>query len=316
MKLKPSALSSDPARIAIIGCGNVGMACAHALVVGHLIRELVLIDQDADRAKGEAMDLQQAVPLGSPITISTGTYADAAASAIVILTIGAPVKFSGSRLDMLAPNVGPFRDCVAKLMAEKCKGSLLITTNPVDVRTFIAQKEAGLPVGHVIGTGTMIDSERLRSHLSSQLQIEARSVHATIIGEHGDSSVAIWSSAQVGGIPLALYPGAESLPPNEDLLTAVQRIGSEVTALKGNTCYAIAACVARICEAVLRDEHSILVVSTLIDGPYGLHDVAFGTPCVIGRGGVESVLELKLDAKEQKALERSAGLLKKAFASL
>jgi L-lactate dehydrogenase len=201
-------------------------------------------------------------------------------------------------------------------MAESFDGILLLATNPVDILTHVAQMESGLPAGHVIGSGTLIDTERLRSLLGESLDVDAGSVDAAIIGEHGDSSIAVWSAAQVAGMPLALYPGAASLPPRAELLAMVRRAGLEVFALKGNTCYAIAACITRICEAILRDERSVLLVSTLMTGQYGLHDVCLSTPCVIGKSGVECALELRLDAEEQRALEHSADVLRQASAQL
>lgn len=182
--------------------------------------------------------------------------------------------------------------------------------------TYIAQQESGLPVGQVIGTGTLIDSERLRAALAEHLKVDARSVHANVIGEHGDSSVPVWSSAQIGGIPLAIFPGANELAPRDELQRVVRQAGPEVAALKGNTCFAIAACVTRICQAILRDERSVLMVSTRIDGQYGLQDVSFSTPCIVGKNGIETVLELALNAPEQEALIESATILKEAFASL
>jgi L-lactate dehydrogenase len=303
-------------RISIIGCGHVGTSCAYAILQNHLAREIVLIGDTQDLVHGEALDLQQAVPLGTPVKIFAGTYADAASSAIVIITVGAPAKFSGSRLDMLASNVTIVRSCIQKLMAEKFNGVLLLATNPVDVLTFIAQKESGLSPGQVIGSGTLLDTERLRHILGEHLNVDPRSVHAAVIGEHGDSSVAVWSAAQVAGLPLALYPGADTLPTQQDLLNSVRHAGPEVAALKGNTCFAIAACVTRLCEAILRDERSVLIVSTLMTGQYGLHDVSLSTPCIIGCCGVESVLELHLNSEEQSALEASAAILKKAYATL
>jgi L-lactate dehydrogenase len=303
-------------RISIIGCGHVGAACAHALLQRRLVREIVLIDEDAKHARGEALDLQQAAPLGAPVKIFAGGYEDAATSAIVILTVGGPGKFMGSRLDLLAGNVDIVRGCVKKLMAQKFDGVLLITTNPVDVLTLVAQKEAGLPVGQVIGSGTLIDTERLCSMLGEKLNVEARAVHAMVIGEHGDSSVAVWSSAQVAGIPLALYPGADALPSPDEILGSVHRAGPEVVALKGNTCFAIADCVTRICQAILGDERTVLLVSTLMTGQYGLHDVCLSTPCIVGNRGVETILELRLDAAEQKALAASAEILRRAYAQV
>jgi L-lactate dehydrogenase len=262
------------------------------------------------------MDLQHAVPLGSPIKIFAGTYKEAAESDIVILTVGTPAKFSGSRLDMLAGNVVLVRSCVQKLMAEGFGGIIIVATSPVDVLTYIVQRESGLPHGQVMGSGTLVDSERLRQLLGEQLEVDPRSVHAAIIGEHGDSSVAVWSAAQVAGLPLTQYPGAKTLPSHEELLIAVRSAGPVVAYLKGNTCFAIASCVARICEAILRDERSVLTVSTLMTGQYGLRDIALSTPCVVGSRGVESVIELHLNESEQQALEASAAILHRAYAAL
>ncbi|HXC96903.1 MAG TPA: L-lactate dehydrogenase [Edaphobacter sp.] len=309
-------MPSTHTRIAIIGCGHVGTSCAYAILQNRLAREIVLIGDTENHVQGEALDLQQAVPLGSPIKIFAGTYKDAAACSIVILTVGIPGKFQGSRLDMLAGNVVIVRSCVTKLLAEGFDGVIVIATNPVDVLTYIVQKESGLPQGKVIGSGTLLDTERLRNIIGEQLEIDPRSVHAAIIGEHGDSSVAVWSSAQVAGIPLTQYPGASALPTHDELLIAVRYAGPAVALLKGNTCFAIASCVTRICEAILRDERSVLVVSTLVTGQYGLHNVALSTPCIVGSGGIESVIELKLNKAEQKALEASAAILRNAYDKL
>ncbi len=303
-------------RIAIIGCGHVGTSCAFALIQNRLVREIILIGDGPTHVQGEALDLQQAVPLGAPITVTAGTYRDAAASAVVIVTVGTPGKFQGSRLDMLAGNAIIVRACIAKLMAEGFDGVVILATNPVDVLTYIVQKEFGLAPNRVIGSGTLLDSERLRHILGEQLNVDPRSVHAAVIGEHGDSSVAVWSSAQVAGLPLRLYPGAKDLPSHEALLIAVRYAGPVVATLKGNTCFAIAACVTRICEAIIRDERSVLVVSTLLTGQYGLHDVSLSTPCIVGCGGIESILELHLNAAEQKALEASAAVLKHSYDTL
>jgi L-lactate dehydrogenase len=309
-------MPSHHTRISIIGCGHVGTSCAYAILQNRLAREIVLIGDTENHVQGEALDLQQSVPLGTPIKIFAGTYKDAAESSIVIVTVGAPAKFQGSRLDMLSGNIGIVRSCIQKLMAENFDGVIVIATNPVDVLTYIVQKESGLAPGQVIGSGTLLDTERLRHILGEQLSIDPRSVHAAVIGEHGDSSVAVWSAAQVAGLPLDLYPGAEALPSHEELLIAVRYAGPAVALLKGNTCFAIASCVTRICEAILRDERSVLIVSTLMTGQYGLHDVSLSTPCIVGSCGIESVLELHLNKAEQKALEASAAILQGAYAKL
>ncbi len=308
--------STEHTSITIIGCGHVGIACAASLLTMSLCRELILINSDHDVARGEALDLQHAVPLGFPVRISAGTYADAASSRIAILTAGAPSNVTGSRLDMLAANAAVVRGCLSQLLEGGFTGILLVATNPVDVITFLAQKEFDLPAKRVIGTGTLIDSERLRWILGDALRVDARSVHAFVIGEHGDSSVPVWSTAQVGGMPLMLFPGADALPSQEELQRAVREAGSTVAALKGNTCFAIAACVTRICEAILRDERSILAVSAKMDGQYGLRDVVLSTPCIVGKGGIEELLEMPLDAGETSALQRSARVLMKAYSDL
>jgi L-lactate dehydrogenase len=303
-------------RISIIGCGHVGAACAHSLMINRVAREVVLVNDHNDLAVGEALDLQQAVPLGSPVTVTAGDYKDAARSSIVVLTAGGPAKFTTTRLAMLGENAVIARNCVRRLMAEGFDGVLILATNPVDIITNIAQKESGLPPSRVIGSGTLLDTERLRHILGEKLCVDPRSVHAAVIGEHGDSSVAVWSTAQIAGIPLALYPGADTLPSQEELLTQVRQAGPEVARLKGNTCFAIAACVTRIAEAILRDEHSVLVVSTLMTGQYGLRDVVLSTPCVVSACGIEKALELRLDSTEQAALEASAAILTNAYATL
>ena len=309
-------MPSPHTRISIFGCGHVGTSCAYAILQNRLAREIVLIGDTENHVQGEALDLQQAVPLGTPIKIFAGTYKDAAESSIAILTVGTPAKFQGSRLDMLAGNVGIVRSCIQKLMAEGFNGVIILATNPVDVLTYIVQKESGLAPGQVIGSGTLLDTERLRHILGEQLNVDPRSVHATVIGEHGDSSVAVWSTAQVAGLPLAHYPGTHALPSHEELLIAIRYAGPAVALLKGNTCFAIASCVTRICEAILHDERSVLVVSTLMTGQYGLHEVSLSTPCIIGCCGVESVIELRLNPAEQQALEASATVLRNAYAQL
>lgn len=306
--------SSIQSKVTIIGAGTVGVTCAYSLVLKGTAREIVLINRDPKKAEGEASDLQHAVPLGQPVKVKAGDYKDAADSAVVIFTAGVP---SGdkeeSRLELLEKNAAVLRECLGKLKGEKFNGVLLIASNPVDVLTYIAQQESGLPHSQVIGSGTVIDTNRLRTLLGEELGIEARSVHGYIIGEHGDSSVAVWSGVQVAGMPLTSYPGSKSLPSQAELLKRVRRAGPEVLELKGNTCYAIASCIERVCEAILRNEHSVLTVSARLSGEYGIGDVCLSTPCVLGEKGILKVLELPLDETEAKDLAKSAQVLRDAF---
>lgn len=306
--------SSKRSKVTIIGAGAVGVTCAYSFVLKGTAQEIVLINRDPKKAEGEASDLQHAVPLGQPVKVTAGDYKDAADSAVVIFAAGvASADKNESRLELLEKNVGVLRECLQKLMAEGFNGVLLLASNPVDVLTYIAQQESGLPHSQVIGSGTVIDTNRLRTLLGKKLGIEARSVHGYIIGEHGDSSVAVWSSAQVAGMPLSNFPGSTGLPSRDELLRRVRSAGPDVLELKGNTCYAIASCIERICEAILRDERSVLTISTRLNGEYGLKDVCLSTPCILGERGVMRVLELPLDNLEAAALTASAKVLRSAL---
>jgi L-lactate dehydrogenase len=306
--------SSVHSKITIIGAGAVGVTCAYALVLKGTAQEIVLINRDPKKAEGEAADLQHAVPLGQPVKVTAGDYKDAADSAIVIFAAGVPsADKDESRLELLEKNAKVLRECVNKLMAEQFDDVLLIASNPVDVLTYIAQEESGLPHSQVMGSGTVIDTNRLRTLLGEELGIEARSVHGYIIGEHGDSSVAVWSGTQVAGMPLASFPGAAALRSRDELLRWIRSAGPEVLELRGNTCYAIASCIERICEAILRNEQSVLTVSTRLNGEYGVDEVSLSTPCIVGEKGIVKVLELPLDDAEREAFTRSSRVVRSAL---
>lgn len=314
--LKPadtSASATHENRVCIIGCGRVGMASAYALIQSSLLRELVLVGRSPEQTEGEVMDLEHAVavPMKSPIKIVNGDYAEAARSSIVVVTAGEATSGPDvSRLDLLSKNAVIVRDIVGKLKAEGFAGILVMASNPVDVLAQIAQEVSGLPAGQVIGTGTLVDTARLRRLLADELGIEPRAVDAYIIGEHGDSEIAVWSGARVAGVELGRYPGAQALPDYGDILDRVRRAAPEVVKRKGHTAYAIGLCVQRICEAVLRNERAVLAVSALLQGEYGIEGVYLGTPCVVGKNGVERVIELDLDAEEREGMQASANLLK------
>ncbi|HKP71386.1 MAG TPA: L-lactate dehydrogenase [Pyrinomonadaceae bacterium] len=303
-------------RIAVIGCGNVGATSAYALVTRGVAREIVLVDANPERAEGEAMDLQHAVPLARPVDVWAGEYKDAARAAIVVVAAGVGGKHGESRLDLLGRNVSVIRDCVGRLMAENFDGILLMTTNPVDILAQVAQEVSGLPAGRVISSGTVLDTARLRAMLGAAVGVEARSVHAYIIGEHGDSEIATWSSARVAGVPLGEFCAAGECPDFDELLRRVRRAAPEIIRRKGYTSYAIASCVARICEAVLRDERTVLPVSTLLAGQYGIEGVYLSLPCVVGARGVERVIEIPLDEAEHAGLRASAETLRRTLEQL
>ena len=302
-------------RIAIIGCGHVGATSAYSILTNGTVEELVIVDEDNEKLLGEVMDLQHAVPLSSPVRIWAGDYEDAAAADIVVIAAGAGSKPGETRLDLLGKNSVVIREIAQKLKQSKFDGIILITTNPVDILAQIAQEESGLPPAKVIGSGTVLDTARLRFLLGETLGIEAGSVHAYVIGEHGDSEVATWSAARVGGAPLADFcqPQCPDFP---KMLETVRQAAPEIVKRKGYTSFAVASCVNRICTAILRDERTILPVSTMTGGQYGIDGVYLSLPCVVGRNGVEKVVELPLDDTELKGLLASADLLKKTLAEL
>jgi L-lactate dehydrogenase len=309
--------STIPQRIAIIGCGHVGASAAYALLLSGIAREIVLIDSDARHAEGEAMDLQHAVALTRPVRVWAGEYVDAAQAHIAIIAAGVSSHPGESRLDLLGRNVRIVTDCIQQLMLAGFNGILLMTTNPVDILAQVAQEESGLPIQRVMGSGTVLDTARLRAMLGEALKMEARSIHAYIIGEHGDSEIAAWSAAHVAGVPLSQYYGVPSdCPDFDDLLRRVRRAAPEIIERKGFTSYAIASCVARICEAVLRDERTVLPVSTMTSGQYDIEGVYLSLPCVVGRQGVERVIELPLNELEREGLRASASVLHRTLKSL
>jgi L-lactate dehydrogenase len=302
--------------VAVIGCGHVGATSAYALMWGGVASEIVLVDRDARRAAGEAMDLQHAVPLGRPVRLWAGDYADAAAADIAVIAAGVGGRPGETRLDLLGRNVVVVRDCMRELLAAGFRGIVLMTTNPVDVLAQVAQAESGLAAGRVVGSGTVLDSARLRALLGDALGVEARSVHAYVVGEHGDSEVAAWSAARVAGVPLRDFCAPGECPDFGETLQRVRRAAPEIIEHKGHTAFAIASCVARICEAILRDERTVLPVSTMLTGQYGIEGVYLSLPCVVGRGGVERVVELPLDDAEREGLRASAEVLRRTLAGV
>ncbi len=302
-------------RVAVIGCGHVGSASAFALLASGVAQEIVLVDTDEDRLEGEVMDLQHAVPLLHPVKVWGGDYRDVAAADIAVITAGASSKPGQSRLDLLRDNGRVTSSIVKEMMDAGFDGVILMTTNPVDVLAQIAQRHSGLPVERVISSGTVLDTARLRSILGEELGIESRSIHAYIIGEHGDSEIATWSSATVAGVPLREFAKRFNID-FDAVLERVRRAAPKIVEKKGYTATAIATSVARICEAILRDESTVLPVSTLTSGQYGISDVYLSLPCVVGRRGVESVIEIPLDDEELRGIRASAKVLSETLAKV
>ncbi|HEY9285928.1 MAG TPA: L-lactate dehydrogenase, partial [Pyrinomonadaceae bacterium] len=304
--MRDTPTNEHATRVAVIGSGHVGATTAYALVLSGAAREVVLIDRDRGRAEGEAMDLQHAAAFARPVRVWAGDYADAGRADIAVIAAGAGGRPGETRLDLLGRNVVVIRESMRELLAAGFGGVVLMTTNPVDVLAQVAQEESGLPVARVIGSGTVLDTARLRAMLGERLGLEARSIHAYVIGEHGDSEIAAWSSARVAGVPLGDYCDAVGQRIDfDELLGHVRRAAPEIIRHKGYTSVAIASCVARVCEAILRDEQTVLPVSTMTTGQHGVGGVYLSLPCVVGRGGVGRVIELPLDEDERAGLRAS-----------
>ncbi len=301
-------------KVAVIGCGFVGSATAFALMQSGLFSEMILIDADTDRAEGEALDISHGTPFARPMKIYAGTYRDITDAAVIIITAGANQKPDETRLDLVNKNTKIMRSIVKQIMDSGCEGILLIVSNPVDILTYEALKISGLPKNRVIGSGTVLDTGRLKSELSVHLGVDSRSVHAFIIGEHGDSEIAAFSSANVSGVPLNTVCEMRGYYHHEaamrEIAQTVKNSAYEIIEKKKATYYGIAMAVRRICEAIVRDEKSILSVSGMVDDVYGLKDVVLSMPTIIGADGAERHVPISLNEEEEKQLKESARLLK------
>ena len=301
-------------KVAVIGCGFVGSSSAFALMMSGLFSEMVLIDADRERAEGEALDISHGMPLARPMKIYAGGYDDVTDAAIIVVTAGANQEPGETRLDLVKKNVAIFRSIMPEISKRKYKGILLIVANPVDILTYTAVRYSGLPSSRVIGSGTVLDTARLKYLLSEHLGVDSRSIHAYIIGEHGDSEFAAWSSANVSGVPLYDFCKMRGHSHFEDaqkkIEADVRNSAYEIIKRKHATYYGIAMSVKRICEAIIRDEKSVLAVSSLMEDVYGVEDVALSMPAIVGKDGVETLIPVRLSVDEQRKLRESAEILR------
>ena len=298
----------------MVGCGFVGSASVFALMQSGLFSEIAMIDADMDKAEGEAMDISHGIPFAKHMRVYPGNYDDVRDAGIVIVTAGANQKPDETRLDLVHKNVGIFKSIIPEIASRDFKGILLIVANPVDILTAVAQKLSGLPENRVIGSGTVLDTGRLKTRLSDHLGVDSRSIHAFIIGEHGDSEIAAFSSANVSGIPLndfcemrGHYSHDEA---EKNIAEEVKNAAYEIIQRKRATYFGVAMAVKRICECIVRDEKSILPVSTMMHGEQGIDGVVLSMPCIVGSDGIETQVPIKLDEDELKKLRESAGILK------
>src|SRR5512134_179056 len=310
----------QPVKVAIFGTGRVGASCASALQLRGLASEIVLINANRQRAEGEAMDINHGSLFTKPVRIWTGDYRDCKDADIVVLAAGAAQKAGDTRLDLLRNNATILERTLAPALKYMEDTILVVAANPVDVLTYIAWKMTGLPSNQIIGSGTMLDTARFRFLLGQHFEIEPHSIHAYIIGEHGDSQVPVWSLANIAGVRLDEYTrlNGKSLDASrrEQIAENTRRAAYEIIRRKGATYYAIAAGLVRIIEAIVRDENSVLTVSGMVNGRHGLSDVALSLPSVISRQGIANMLELPLSKDEETGLKRSAQAIHEAIASL
>ena len=298
-------------KVAIVGCGFVGSASAFALMESGLFSEIVLIDNNKQKAEGEALDISHGLPFAKPMQIYAGDYSDISDAAIIVVTAGAGQKPGETRLDLVKKNVGIFKSVIPEIAKYNSAGILLVVANPVDILTYAAAKISGFPSNRVFGSGTVLDTARLKYLLGDHLGVDPRSIHAFIIGEHGDSEIAAWSSANVSGIPLNAFCEMRGhYNAMHEIAYGVKNSAYEIIEKKGATYYGIAMSVKRICEAIVRDEKSILPVSSIQKGNYGIEGVALSMPSIVGKHGVESAVPIELNQKEQEDLQKSAQTLR------
>lgn len=304
----------------MIGCGFVGSASVFALMQSGLFSEIALIDANKEKAEGEAMDIGHGVPFAKQMRIYAGDYEDVKDAGIVIITAGANQQPGETRLDLVSKNVGIFKQIIPEISKRGFDGILLIVANPVDILTKVAVKLSGLPEHRVIGSGTVLDTARLKYSLSEHLGVDSNSIHAFIIGEHGDSEIAVFSSANVSGIPLSRFCELRGHYAHEEaenkIAEKVKNSAYEIIQRKRATYYGVAMAVKRICEVIVRNEKAILPVSTSMHGEYGIEDVVLSMPCIVGSDGIEIQVPVVLNDEEEKKLQESARILKETISTL
>ena len=307
-------------KVAVIGCGFVGATSAFSLIQTGLFSEMVLIDADVKKAEGEAMDLSHGSAYLTPMNIYAGTYDDIVDAGIIVITAGANQKPDETRLDLVKKNVQIFKSIIPEIKKRNCEGILLIVSNPVDILTEVALKLSGFPSNRVIGSGTVLDTARLKYVLGKHLQVDPRDIHAYIIGEHGDSELVVWSGAQVAGIHINHFCELRGHFNHEEamerLAQEVRDSAYEIIERKGATYYGVAVAVKRIATAIVKDEHAVLPVSSLMQGEFGLNDLCLSIPTVIGQNGVEKVVDIYLNNDENDKLQSSARALKEVLDDL
>jgi L-lactate dehydrogenase len=303
-------------KVAVIGTGFVGSSYAFAMVNQGMANELVLIDINPEKAEGEIRDLNHGMPFASPMKIWAGGYEECKDADLVVITAGANQAPGETRLDLVEKNVAIFKKIIGSIMESGFDGIILVATNPVDILSYVTWKLSGLPKERVIGSGTILDTARFRYLLSDYFKVDPRNVHAYIMGEHGDTELPVWSHAQIGTVPIQKFLGVGSVeevaehPDMKDIFVNTRDAAYHIINRKGATYYGIAMGLVRVTKAILGDENSILTVSALMEGQYGVEDVYTGVPAIVNKDGIEQIIELNLTEKELQQFQHSARVLK------
>lgn len=307
-------------KIAVVGAGFVGTTFAYSLLIHGLASQIVIIDINQEKAEGEVMDLNHGMPFAYPARIWAGDYSDCRDADIVVVAVDKGQKIQQSRLELAEGNFQVLKQIIPNITRYNSEGILLVVTNPLDVMTHVALKLSGFPKNRVIGSGTILDTARLRYLLGEHLQVDPRNVHAYIIGEHGDSEVPVWSLANVAGIRLKDYCPICKVPYNpddlNDLFLKVKNAGYEIMKRKGRTNYGVALGLTKIVESIIRDENAISTVSCFLEDYHGVSDVCLSVPVILNRTGVKEVIKLPLNDEEITAFQKSAVTVKKVVHSL
>jgi len=299
-------------RVVIIGTGAVGCSYAYSMINQGVAEELVLIDVNKSKAEGEAMDLGHGMPFApSPVKVWDGDYSDCKLADLIVITAGLPQKPGETRLDLIKKNKAIFKEMIKNIMDSGFDGIILVATNPVDILTYITWKESGLPKERVIGSGTVLDSARLRYQLGQYLNIDTRNVHAAIIGEHGDTELPVWSHATIGIEPLQSWLEKHKEYQVTDLDSIFENVRDaayKIIERKGATFYGIGMSLVRITKAILNNENSILTISCLLEGQYGQNNVYMGVPAIVNRDGIREIVDLHKE--EMDKFNHSADVLR------
>ena len=311
----------NPRKVVVIGAGAVGSTFAYAMAQKNLTDEIALIDVNRDYAEGQVLDLAHGLPYYPSVEIYVGNKNDYATAHVIVITAGAKQAPGESRLDLLQKNSRIIESLIDDIVSQNSQAIIVVASNPVDILTQVALKRSGWPINRVIGSGTVLDSARFRYLLSRHCNVDVGSVHAYILGEHGDSEFAAWSMTNIGGVPIEEYcPMCEGCDDwgtqREAIVRQVRESAYHIINYKGATYFAIGMALTRIVGTILQDQRSVLTVSTLLEGEYGIKDVCLGIPCLVGKDGIQQVIEANLTAGEQKLLQKSAATLESALKEL